>query len=185
VEPEEWPVIAAGAPVCGEGHTPEEVRRQVEATLRRVMAAGQVAHAMWRLVLADGSYRHAVWSESGHGQGQDLLPRLAGHAARAVIDASSRRGVPGVYLAAVRAAADVVGDRDLAALVLADLASLHLRLGYAEDCRRLVELAAAGAQLSEYAQRVVVLVRDWAASFAQLNGNANHDGETSPDGHER
>jgi len=72
-----------------------------------------------------------------------------------------------VYAAAVHAAATAGGGADLAGLVLADLASLHLRLGYVGDCLLLVELAEPSSDPSRQVQRALAVLRAWAAAYEQ------------------
>jgi hypothetical protein len=61
-------------------------------------------------------------------------------------------------------------------LALADLASLHLRLGYPGDCRRLVELAEADpAGLSGPVRAVLAMIRAWADEYEKRHHHINHD----------
>jgi len=160
------------------GHGPAQVRRQTEAVLRQVMAAGEVARAMRRLLLADRSRHRPPGVDSERPQAA-VVGGLAARAACAVIDASAHQQAPGVYLAAVHTAAG--DDPDLAALALADLASLHLRLGYPAECRRLVELAETGGQLSERTRRGLAILRAWADDYQQRQPNPDPDPEPEPD----
>jgi hypothetical protein len=186
-------VSGAGGEVVG--YSPGEVRDYLEAALRPVVASGQVAWAMLRLVLAErGTGVHCDAARAGCGGLRgDALPRLAAETACAVIDSAAGGRVLPVYLAAVHTAttcpttdpaaavaspdgAACGGVGDLAGLALADLASLHLRLGYPGDCRRLVELAEADpAGLSGPVRAVLAMVRAWAGEYEKRHHHINHD----------
>lgn len=159
-------------PKDGGWPSPEDVRHQTETALRQVMAAGEVARAMWRLLLADRSGHRPPGVEAERWR-DAVVDGLAAGAARAVIDASAQQQALGVYLAGVRTA--VAGDDpDLAARVLVDLASLHLRIGYPAECRRLLELAETGRQqLCERTRWLLAIVRAWADDYEQRQPEPN------------
>jgi len=161
------------------------VRGEVEAVLLRVVAAGRVAEVMWRL-LHNVQRTRQRWPAMVDGARDSALARLAWHAAREAIGATVHERAPSVYHAAVRAACPA-GDRDLAAVVLAELAGMHLRAGYAADCRALVELAGADEDLGERARLVLATVRAWVGEYEQRQHDTTSItmGRNGSDGHER
>jgi len=153
--------------------------------LLRVVAAGRVAEVMWRLLL-NGQRTRQRWPATVDGARDSALTRLAWHAARDAIGATVHGRAPSVYHAAVRAACPA-GDRDLAAVALAELAGMHLRAGYAADCRALVELAGADEDLGEHARLALATVRAWVGEYErrQHETDVYHDEENGPDGDDR
>jgi hypothetical protein len=174
-------MMAGGAPVSGGDPLAEQVRGELEAVLLRVVTAGRVAEVMWRLLL-NGQRVHRRWPANVDREQGSSLVQPAWHGARDAIAATVHEQTPWVYHAAVRAACPV-DDPDLAAVVLAELAGMHLRTGNAADCRRLVELAGAGEDLGERARDMLATVRAWMAEYElrQANIDLGHEGNSGAD----
>lgn len=112
---------------CGDRDL-ERIDRHTEAALKQVMAAGDIARAMWRIQLA---------ARDGH--------RMKGpeRAARRVIDTARQRNEMALHayvMAAYSAALATTASSDRTALALMNLAAMHEHLGYVEDALRLLDI---------------------------------------------
>jgi hypothetical protein len=149
----------------------EQVRREVEAVLLRVVTVGRVAEVLWRLLHTEEQLRRAGAAEASAGQDSALM-RRARQNARDSIAATVHEDRPEAYHAAVSAACRG-GDPDLAAVVLAELARLHLRAGYPDDCHRLLKLAEANLQqLCEQTRQALARTRAMIAVPADPRSDA-------------
>lgn len=139
---------------------PEQVRSHTEATLKQVMATGDVARAMLRLLMADESGHRLARVQLGQ-RPEDALPRRAAEIARQVIDSSRQKHEMAldVYVLATYAGALAsTASSDGAAAALIYLASLHERLGYVADALRLIETADT-EDVSERGRRALAIAR--------------------------
>jgi hypothetical protein len=120
-------VSAANDPGSGADPLPEEVVEQADAVLLRVVAAGRVAEVLRPLLLTQQRIR-SLDQHRPDGDRERLLERLAWRSAQIAVEATVHEDRSEVSHAAVGAAYH--GAPDLTALVLAELASLHLRIGH-------------------------------------------------------
>lgn len=144
---------------CG-SRVPEQVHRHTEETPKQIIAAGDVARAMWPLLVAERSH-HPI------SEPEQLAPW--------VIDTSRRQHdtTPDVYaMAAYAAALAITASSDSAALVLINLASLHEHVGYPGDALLLIDVC----DTDEVSERV----RRALATARACTGRAEHRPESRP-----